>query len=223
MISPHPKSTLLGWCATTLSVITLGTTVESPGETIFIGGSNEKPFEISVSYCCSFAVLVGMRGRPEDGVIKEETELNNTTGKVDLPHTEGYVTTDNTGMQLWYDIFGDMDNPKVLLIHGNEAQAVSWMPHFYELLVNAGYCVMRFDHRGNGLSENFNKPKGVKPGKWTPDQAPPYTLVDMAGDAIGLLEKLDIEAAHVTGHSMGGMIAQLVAIRRPDMINHFQR
>ena len=66
-------------------------------------------------------------------MIKEETVLNNTTGKVDLPHTEGYVTTDNTGMQLWYDIFGDMDNPKVLLIHGNEAQAISWMPHFFSM------------------------------------------------------------------------------------------
>ena len=92
------------------------------------------------------------------------------------------------------------------------------MPHFYEPLVNTGYCVIRFDHRDNGLSENFGKPKGFKPAKWTPEQAPPYPLVDMADDAIGLLEKLDIEAAHVVGHSMGGMIAQLVAIRRPDLV-----
>jgi len=56
---------------------------------------------------------------------------------------------------------------------------------------------MRFDQRGNGLSENFNKPKGFKPGKWTPDQAPPYTLVDMADDAIGLLEKLDIQHSSI--------------------------
>ena len=92
------------------------------------------------------------------------------------------------------------------------------MPHFYEPLVDAGYCVIRFDHRSNGLSQNFGKPKGFKPGKWTPEQAPPYPLVDLADDTIGLLEKLDIKTAHVVGHSMGGMIAQLVAIRRPDMV-----
>ncbi len=162
--------------------------------------------------------LFGCTSRPDDGVIKKETVLNNTTGEADMQHTEGYITTETTGMQLWYDVFGDMDNPKVLLIHGMEGQAVGWRPHFYEPLVNAGYCVIRFDHRGNGLSENFGKPKGFKPTKWTPEQAPPYTLVDMADDVIGLLEKLDIKTAHVVGHSMGGMIAQLVAIRRPDLV-----
>ena len=124
-----------------------------------------------------------------------------------MQHKEGYITTDTTGMQRWYDIFSDMGNQKVLLIHGTDAQAVSWMPHFYEPLVNAGYCVIRFDQRGNGLSENFGKPKGFKPGKWTPDHAPPYTLEDMADDAIGLLEKLNVDSAHIVGQSMGGMIA----------------
>ena len=173
-----------------------------------------------ISFISSIALLFlfGCSSRPDDGVVKKETVLTNTTGEADMQHTEGYITTDTTGMQLWYDIFGDMDNPKVLLMPGNEAQAVSYMPHFYKPLVNAGYCVIRFDHRGNGLSENFKKPKGFKPAKWTPGQAVPYTLDDMADDAIGLFEKLDIETAHVVGHSMGGMIAQLVAIRRPDLV-----
>jgi pimeloyl-ACP methyl ester carboxylesterase len=171
-------------------------------------------FLVSIFVLC----LWGCDGRSGDGVTKQETVLNNTTGKVDLPHTEGYVTTDNTGMRLWYDVYGDIKRPKVLLIHGNECQAVSWMPHFYEPLVNAGYCVVRFDQRDNGLSENFGKPKGFQPGKWTPEQSPPYPLSDMAADAIGLLEKLNIEAAHVVGQSMGGMIAQLVAISRPDLV-----
>jgi pimeloyl-ACP methyl ester carboxylesterase len=166
-----------------------------------------------------FLLLFGCTSRrPDDGVFNEETVLNSTTGEVDIQHIEGYITTDTTGMQLWYDTFGDLNNPKVFLIHGNEGQAVSWMSHFYEPLVNAGYCVIRFDQRGNGLSEYFGKPKGFKPKEWTPEQAPPYTLLDMADDAIGLLEKLDIEYAHVVGHSMGGMVAQLVAIRRPDMV-----
>ena len=152
-----------------------------------------------------------------DGVVKEEMIRNSTRANVDVPHSEGYVTTDNTGMQLWYDTFGDRSNPKVLLIHGNEAQAISWRANFYEPLVNAGYCVVRFDCRDNGLSQKFGMPKGFDPQKWTPDQESPYPLTDMADDAIGLLEKLDIDAAHIVGHSMGGMIAQLVVIRRPDL------
>ena len=91
---------------------------------------------------------------------EEETVLNSTTGEVNMQHKEGYITTDTTGMQRWYDIFSDMGNQKVVLIHGTDAQAVSWMPHFYQSLVNAGYCVIRFDQRGNGLSENFGKLKG---------------------------------------------------------------
>jgi pimeloyl-ACP methyl ester carboxylesterase len=165
---------------------------------------------MKISMKISFIALLflfGCTSRHGDGIIKEETVFNNTTGKADMQHTEGYITTDTTGMQLWYDIFGNMDNPKVLLIHGPDAQAISYMPHFYEPMVNAGYCVIRFDQRGNGLSKNFGKPKGFKPGKWTPEQEPPYTLEDMVDDVIGLLEKLDIEAAHVAGHSMGGMIA----------------
>ena len=171
-------------------------------------------FLIAVALLC----LLGCAGKPEDGVIKQETVLNNSTGEVDLPHTEGYVTTDNTGMQLWYDIFGDRNDPKVVLIHGNEAQAISWRPHFYEPLVNADYCIIRFDCRDNGLSEKFGKPKGFKPQKWTPDQESPYTLADDADDVIGLLDKLNIKTAHVVGHSQGGMIAQLVALRRPDRV-----
>jgi proline iminopeptidase len=163
-------------------------------------------------------VLFGCTSRPEDGVVKKETILNNTTGKEDLQHTEGYVTVDTTGMQLWYDTFGDKNDPKVLLIHGNEAQAISWLPHFYEPLVNAGYFVIRYDCRDNGLSEKFGKPKGFKPKKWTPEQAPPYTLEDDASDVIGLLKKLEVDSAHFVGWSQGGMIAQLVAIQRPDMV-----
>ena len=113
--------------------------------------------------------LSGCNSRHDDGVIKEETVLNNTTGEADMQHTEGYITTDTTGMQLWYDIFGDMDDPKVLLIHGNEAQAVSWMPHFYEPLVNAGYCVIRFDQRGNGYRRILasRKDLSLESGPWS--------------------------------------------------------
>jgi hypothetical protein len=101
--------------------------------------------------------LSGCSDKTEDSIIKEEIVLNNTTGEIDLPHIEGYITTENTGMQLWYDIFGDLSDPNVLLIHGADAQAISWRPHFYEPLVNAGFCVIRFDCRDNGLSEKFGK------------------------------------------------------------------
>lgn len=163
-------------------------------------------------------LLFGCTSRPEDGVIKKETVLNNTTGEADLQHTEGYITTDTTNMQLWYDIFGDTNNPKVLLIHGTDAQGISWQPHLYEQIVNAGYCVIRFDGRDCGLSERFGKPKGFKPGKWTPEQEPPYPLEDMADDTIGLLEKLNVKKAHLVGHSQGGMIAQVIAIKHPDLV-----
>jgi len=121
-----------------------------------------------------------------------------------------------------YEVFGDADAPPVLLIMGLGAQMVRWPVPFVEALVASGYRVIRYDNRDVGLSTKFES-------SFTPNilyraaahyvghrPRPPYTLRDMAADAVGLLDALDIDAAHVIGASMGGMIAQLVAAHWPE-------
>ena len=111
--------------------------------------------------------------------------------------------------------------PVVLLIMGLGMQLVAWPPQMVQALVDAGYRVVRFDNRDIGLSTQLHalgKPNmlvnmlkfqlGIVP-------KPPYTLSDMAQDALGVLDALGIAAAHVVGASMGGMIAQRVAIAAP--------
>lgn len=153
-----------------------------------------------------------------DGVLKDELVLRSRTGAVDLPHQEGYVTAANTGMQLWYDMLGDPQNPMVLLLHGTDGQALSWRPHLYEPLVDAGFCVIRLDLRDNGLSRRFGKPDGFEPEGWTPEQEPPYRLEAMADDVAGVLDALRVNSAHLIGWSQGGAVAQLVAIHFPDKV-----
>ena len=73
----------------------------------------------TISIIAVLLLIVGCTSKKhEDGVINEETVLNSTTGEVDMQHTEGYITTDTTGIQLWYDIFGDTDNPRSYLFMG---------------------------------------------------------------------------------------------------------
>ena len=106
------------------------------------------------------------------------------------------------GIEIEYETFGPTDAPPVLLINGLGSQMTRWPVPFCEMLVARGYHVVRFDNRDVGLSTWFQS--GDR-----------YTLSDMAADAMGLLDHLKIDKAHIVGVSMGGMIAQTVAIEHP--------
>ncbi|RJP14568.1 MAG: alpha/beta hydrolase [Candidatus Abyssobacteria bacterium SURF_5] len=125
------------------------------------------------------------------------------------------------GIEIEYDTFGDTSASPLLLIMGLAAQMIWWDEEFCEQLAAKGHFVIRFDNRDVGLSTKFDDagiPDLVEvisariQGKKV--QAP-YTLDDMADDSIGLLDALGIDSAHVCGASMGGMIAQTIAIRHP--------
>src|SRR5690349_822401 len=117
-----------------------------------------------------------------------------------------------TGVELEYEVAGDPAHPTLLLISGLGTQLVAWPDALVGRFVDAGLHVVRFDNRDVGLSTSFD---GVAVDIWEvlvavsegrePDV--PYTLAEMADDAAGLLDVLDVAAAHVLGTSMGGMIA----------------
>ena len=113
------------------------------------------------------------------------------------------------------------DQPVVLLIMGLGMQLIAWPPGFVRGLINAGFRVVRFDNRDIGLSEKFGtlgSPNllwnGLKYKLGLPIKAP-YRLHDMALDALGVLDALGITKAHIVGVSMGGMVAQRVALHAP--------
>jgi len=126
------------------------------------------------------------------------------------------------GINIEAERFGPEDRETVLLIMGVGAQLTLWPVELCEELVNRGYHVIRFDNRDVGLSHKFDD-RGVPDmaaimGALMSGQQPeaPYTLEDMAADAVGVLDALGIEKAHIVGASMGGMIAQLVASLYPE-------
>jgi pimeloyl-ACP methyl ester carboxylesterase len=124
------------------------------------------------------------------------------------------------GIDICYEIFGDAGAEPLLLIMGLGAQMIHWDDEFCHQLAARGFRVIRFDNRDVGLG---HKHRGVIPDiraaakAIAEGQKPdvPYTLNDMADDGAALLDALGIQSAHVAGASMGGMIAQLMAIRHP--------
>ncbi|MFF7314910.1 alpha/beta fold hydrolase [Streptomyces sp. NPDC008137] len=114
------------------------------------------------------------------------------------------MITTPTGVSLTYDTFGDPDRPPLLLIQGLGAHMLGWRADFCRQLADEGFHVLRFDNRDVGLSQKF--PQGG------------YTLADMANDTAGLLTALDIPAAHIVGQSMGGMVAQQLALDHPTRV-----
>jgi pimeloyl-ACP methyl ester carboxylesterase len=127
-------------------------------------------------------------------------------------------------IEIEYDTFGDPSGEPLLLIMGLGSQMISWVPELCELFVQKGFYAIRFDNRDVGLSTKFddvgvpNVMQAVNKARNGEDIDPPYTLEDMADDAVGLLDALNIEKAHVCGASMGSMIAQVIAYRHPSRI-----
>ncbi|WP_076591108.1 alpha/beta fold hydrolase [Herminiimonas arsenitoxidans] len=121
-----------------------------------------------------------------------------------------------------YETQGNPDDQAILLIMGLGMQLISWPDAFCDGLVRQGFYVIRFDNRDSGLSSKLHhlgKPNTVlaliKLAFRIPISAG-YTLDDMASDAVGVLDALDIKKAHIVGASMGGMIAQIVAANYPE-------
>jgi pimeloyl-ACP methyl ester carboxylesterase len=120
-----------------------------------------------------------------------------------------------------YDRFGAPSDPAVLLIMGIGSQMILWPVSFCRALVDRGFQVIRFDNRDVGLSSKLDD-LGVPDmgalmaavATGTPPQAA-YTLSDMAKDAVGLMDALGLQKAHIVGASMGGMIAQMMAVEHP--------
>jgi pimeloyl-ACP methyl ester carboxylesterase len=123
------------------------------------------------------------------------------------------------GIELEYETFGDRAAQSLLLIMGLGAQMISWDEAFCEQLADRGFFVIRFDNRDSGLSSwmtDAGRPDMAAAFSGNP--RPAYELDDLAADAAGLLDALDIRAAHIVGASMGGFIAQLVALNYPERV-----
>jgi pimeloyl-ACP methyl ester carboxylesterase len=123
-------------------------------------------------------------------------------------------------IQLCYETFGDRAMPPLLLVMGLSAQMVMWEDPFCEKLAAQGFWVIRFDNRDVGRSSIIrDSPVPTRRQLLLRDRrAAAYTLADMATDAAALLGHLGVGAAHVVGVSMGGMIAQLMAINDPQRV-----
>jgi pimeloyl-ACP methyl ester carboxylesterase len=110
------------------------------------------------------------------------------------------------GVELCVETFGDPRNPALVLIGGTSASMDWWRPTFCERLAQGGLHVIRYDTRDTGQSTH------------SPAGAPDYTGPDLAADVVGLVDALGIERAHVAGISMGGGIAQLLAVEHPERV-----
>lgn len=144
-----------------------------------------------------------------------------TTGRA---RVGSYTARDGTtkDVELAYDIFGSGGRPLVLIM-GIGAQRIFWDIEMCELFVEAGFQVIRFDHRDIGHSTRLEArvPPPVPTllrGMIKLDVPAPYTLSDMAHDVIGLLDELGIARAHMVGVSMGGMIAQHLALEHAERV-----
>jgi pimeloyl-ACP methyl ester carboxylesterase len=131
------------------------------------------------------------------------------------------ATANANGIQIEYDTFGKSSHPALLLIIGLGSQLIHWQDEFCQKIAHNGFYVIRYDNRDSGLSTKFEglsseeimeKIKALFSGQKV---SVPYTIDDMSSDAVGLLDEMNIEKAHICGMSMGGYIAQTFAINNP--------
>ena len=131
---------------------------------------------------------------------------------------EGSKLAEANGIVLCYQEFGDPDDETILLVMGLGMQMLAWDEEFCELLAGRGFHVVRYDNRDTGLSTKFSGRVNVTAGMLGMTGSAVYDVDDMAADAIGLLDHLDVECAHLVGASMGGMISQQAAAHHPHRV-----
>jgi pimeloyl-ACP methyl ester carboxylesterase len=133
-----------------------------------------------------------------------------------MPHTTEHPTS------IYFETHGE--GVPLLLVMGINAQLIHWPPELVEGLVAAGFQVIAFDNRDMGLSQRFDGQRAPGISRLFRDRMigrvsrTPYSLVDMADDGFAVLDALGLSAAHVVGASMGGMIAQQMAIQSPQRV-----
>ncbi|MGZ4464514.1 MAG: alpha/beta fold hydrolase [Nocardioides sp.] len=136
----------------------------------------------------------------------------------DVPVSEELLAPLPSGIELCYQTFGDPADRPLLLVMGLGGPMTWWDPEMCRMLARRGFYVVRYDNRDTGRSTRVgtrvSRAALVRAFTGTRVRAP-YSISDMAGDAFGLLDHLGLEAAHVVGVSMGGMIVQTMAIERP--------
>ena len=132
-------------------------------------------------------------------------------------------TAHNGDTELYYESFGGPDAPAVLLVNGLGSQLINFDPVFCAMFVDRGFRVIRFDNRDVGLSSKTEgRPPSLKAvleahsARRTPEV--PYTLSDMAADAVAVLDAAGVGRAHLWGMSMGGMIVQTIAVEFSDRV-----
>lgn len=121
------------------------------------------------------------------------------------------------GIEIAYETFGDPADDAILLVMGLGTQMLAWSEDMCTALAEAGHFVIRFDNRDVGLSTKIDAPVPSIPDILLKRNVA-YTLDDMADDAFALLDHLGIDRVHLAGTSMGGFIAQTMALRRPERI-----
>jgi pimeloyl-ACP methyl ester carboxylesterase len=140
---------------------------------------------------------------------------------------EGRVVTQFAsvnGLRLAYESHGPADGETILLIGGTGMQLIDWPSELVDTLADQGYRVVVFDNRDVGLSTHLDSlgapdwPAIIRAGQEGRPPPLPYTLDDMAADAVGLLTALGVERAHIVGASQGGIITQLIAIHHPERV-----
>lgn len=125
----------------------------------------------------------------------------------------------SNGITIAYETFGDPGRPALLLIMGLGTQMVAWPEPLCRDLAGRGYFVIRFDNRDVGLSTHLDElPTPTTADLLARRRRPAYSIADMAADTAGLFDALGIDSAHVVGASMGGYIAQELALRHPDRV-----
>lgn len=130
---------------------------------------------------------------------------------------------ENGSVRLFWEAFGDPLDPAVLLLNGAGRQSIDFADDFCAMLIGRGFHVVRFDQRDTGLSDGFAEvppdaagvAAAVAKGE-TP--ALPYTIADIATDAVAVLDAAGVDRAHLFGRSLGSLAAQVVALEYPDRV-----